>query len=257
MNSISTSNILAEIENLSLSYNLSFYQNDSLREVFIGMMKNPLSFYFRKFSQHLVLDNISFTIANGDRIGILGVNGAGKTSLCRVLAGMYQPSKGSVKTFGETRAIFDTSVGILEDLTGRENARLLIELMYPTLNSQEKEEILIDCLNFSELGKFLDIPFKKYSKGMQSRLCLSLISARATDLLILDEVFDGADEFFREKISKRVIEMINASGSVIFVSHTPDQIMQTCNRLIVLDQKKIVYDGDVNNGISFYKGLHQ
>jgi ABC-type polysaccharide/polyol phosphate transport system ATPase subunit len=124
--------------------------------------------------------------------------------------------------------------------------------MYPTLSSSEKKDIIEDAINFSELNEFIDIPYNKYSKGMQSRLCLSLISARPGDLLVLDEVFDGADQFFKEKITKRVVSMIKSSGASFIVSHNPEHLRTTCNRLIVIDNKKIVFDGGIEEGINFY-----
>lgn len=257
MNSTSHSKVIAKVNNLTLSYKLNQHSSDSLKESFIKVMSSPFSTIFNKYDQHLVLDNISFNINEGDRIGLLGVNGVGKTSLCRIISGMFNPTKGEININGEVRAIFDTSIGILEDLTGRENATILMELMFPTLDKETKKKFINEALEFSELNDFLDIPFKKYSKGMQARLCLSLISCTGSDLLILDEVFDGADTFFKEKIAKRVLKMINNSGAVIFVSHSADQIKQTCNRLIVIDNKKICYDGEVDKGIEHYLELYR
>jgi ABC-type polysaccharide/polyol phosphate transport system ATPase subunit len=185
----------------------------------------------------------------------LGVNGAGKSSLCRCIAGMYKPTTGSVEVFGETRAVFNTNIGIQPDLTGRENAELLTQFLYPGLSKNDAKELINDAINFSELGRFIDAPFRLYSNGMQTRLSLSLVSARPTDLLILDEVFDGADTFFKEKISLRVQKMIQLSGAALFVSHSPDQVLKVCNRAIVLDQAQIVFDGEPSEALNFYKKM--
>src|SRR5262249_15637671 len=153
------------------------------------------------------------------------------------------PTSGKVTVRGRTRAIFDTSVGIFPELTGRENARILVQFMYPD-EYRQHDEIIEESLEFSELGKFVDMPFKMYSNGMQARLCLSLVSAVAPDLLILDEVFDGADKFFRAKISGRVVRLIEDSGAVIFVSHSMDQLAKVCTRVIYLRENKLFFDGD-------------
>src|SRR5256885_10895379 len=101
------------------------------------------------------------------------------------------PNSGKIQVMGQARAVFDTHVGIHPELTGRENAWLLAEFLYPEL--EDKQSIVDEALEFSELGKFVDLPFRLYSNGMQTRLCLSVVTARPSDLLILDEVFDGAD----------------------------------------------------------------
>ena len=131
------------------------------------------------------------------------------------------------------------------------SADILYEFLFPNLGS-EKKQIIEEALQFSELGDFLDVPYKFYSNGMQTRLCLSLISALPSELLILDEVFDGADQFFRKKISARVKNMIEKSGVVVFVSHSNEQILEVCNRVIILSHGRIVFDGLPQEGIDKY-----
>jgi len=255
MISTSKSDYIARVENVSYSHDLQYHGNQTLRESFISLFNAPFRKLVSQKEHHIIFDNISFDLKKGEILGVLGVNGIGKTTLCRLLANFYTPSKGQIHVTGEIRAIFDTSVGIIEELTGRENAMMLVELMYPHLSKVEKAEIIEDAIEFSELKEFIDVPYNKYSKGMQSRLCLSLISSRPGDLLILDEVFDGADQFFKEKISKRVVSMIQKSGASFIVSHNPEHLRQTCNRVIIIDNKKIVFDGDVEEGINFYNHI--
>lgn len=257
MNSTYTSsNEILSIEDLDIHYQYDLYQSFNLRDKFIRFINNPVSQIMSKKHIKRVLVNLNLKINKNERVGILGVNGAGKTTLCRAICGMYYPNKGKITIQGKVRAIFDTSVGIVTELTGRENAVLLSHLIYPELDKRTRANFVEDAIEFSELGEYIDVPFQSYSKGMQARLCLSLISCKESDLLILDEVFDGADEFFQKKIAARVLKMINNSGAVIFVSHSPDQIRQSCNRLIVLDKNNIAYDGGVEDGILFYKSLH-
>ena len=125
--------------------------------------------------------------------------------------------------------------------------------MYPS--ESNRKALVEEALIFSELGQFLDIAYKFYSKGMQARLCLSLVSSKPCDVIILDEVFDGADIFFREKLSKRILKMIKESGAALFVSHSPEQVHEVCNRVILLDGGKIIFDGDVITGIERYRAL--
>ncbi len=254
--SLSSSSI-ASIQGLNLVYEVDHYRNQSVRDLFIGLIGSPLETLKSRQKYYHVLEDINIEVLDGDRIGLIGINGAGKTSLCRCIAGMITPDKGSVKVSGKIRAIFDTGIGVVPDLTGRENAEIITSLLYPEVSFEERKKIIENSLEFSELGDFLDVPYLKYSKGMQTRLSLSLVSARGCDLLILDEVYDGADIFFQEKVSKRVLKMIQDSGAVIFVSHSIDQVKAACNRLIILDKSRVIYDGSVESGILLYKQLIQ
>lgn len=255
MNSSLSSEKIASIKNVNLVYKIDHFKNQSVRDLFINFINSPLDALHSKEKYYHVLKDINFEIHRGERVGILGINGAGKTSLCRCIAGMIQPNEGKIEVNGEIRAIFDTAVGIVPELTGKENAEVISVLLYPEIDFTERKRIVSESLEYSELGEFIDVPYLKYSKGMQTRLSLSLVSAKGCDLLILDEVYDGADIFFQEKVSKRVLKMIEDSGAVIFVSHSLDQIEKVCNRLIVLNSAQIVYDGNVSEGIRIYRNL--
>lgn len=253
MSSIFESSAVLDIQNLNIFFDLDYHYVASVRERFIEIAQNPLRLFSSPDDKLHVLKDINLKLNRGERLGILGVNGSGKTTLCRCISGMYSPTRGTVNINGEVRAIFDTAVGIIPELTGRENAYLLSRFIFPHISHEERRKIVEEALDFTELGHFLDTPYRTYSKGMQARLSLSIISSKPTDLLILDEVFDGADEFFQAKISKRVLDMIHNSGSVIFVSHSPNQIVQACNRAIFIKDGKIVYDGKPEEAIKVYR----
>ena len=239
MNSTSTSNAVLEIKNLSITYKTSLFHGRSLRDAFVEMFTSPLKFLMRRPHSLNLLKDINLTLNRGDRLGVVGINGCGKTSLCRAIAGMHG-TQSAIKLHGDLRAIFDTSVVVQPELTGKENAQILISL------------IIEEALEFSELGEFKNSAFKYYSKGMMARLFLSVVSARPCDLLILDEVFNGADEFFNEKITKRVKSMIEKSGAVIFISHSADLIKEVCNKIVVIDKQQIAFTGNVEEGLKFY-----
>ena len=242
---------LIEVKNVGLTFPAHIHKSGSVRDVFVKTVMHPLESLFRAPQMLEVLSGVDLSVHQGDRIALIGVNGAGKTSLCRTIAGFYHPTRGEVRLHGKVRAIFDTIVGIYPELTGRENARILVHFLYPDL--ENFEELLSEALDFSELGRFLDTPFKFYSNGMQARLCLSVLTIQGTDILVLDEVFEGADQFFREKISKRVLKLIDASGAVIFVSHSEEQLLRVCNRAVVIQSGKVGFDGPVNEGLAFYR----
>lgn len=250
MSSTDTSKLLLKVSQVGLDYPMNLYKHRGLRDVFVENVLSPWKAFSQPRDMLPVLRDVSFELKDGDRLGLLGINGAGKTTLCRVMCGMIRPPVGKVTANGRVEAIFDVATGIMPELTGRENAHLIARLFYSSI--EVPKGLVEEALEFSELGVFLDAPFKTYSRGMQARLALSLVSATPSDVLILDEVFDGADMFFRTKIAARMKRKIEASGAVVFVSHAVEQISDLCNRVILLDRGKLVFDGGVEEGLALY-----
>jgi ABC-type polysaccharide/polyol phosphate transport system ATPase subunit len=248
-----TKKILLNIQNLNLAFPLRLITSSTLKDVFISTMMGPFSKKFERGS-YPVLKEIDLKIYEGDRIGLIGVNGAGKSTLCRCISGYYQPRTGKITRNGNIRALFEPALGLYPELSGRENARILAEIYFQNYR-HELDQIIEESLEFSELKSFIDAPIKTYSKGMLVRLTLSILSARPADILILDEVFDGADEFFREKLSARLQKLIDSSGAVIFVSHYEAQIENICNRAIVMGEGKVLFDGEINAAYTLYRAL--
>lgn len=255
MTSTVASDSLLTVENLGVYFELEHFEHQGVRDVFVKALTHPVDFFFKEKELFHVLQDVSFEIKKGMRLGIIGVNGSGKTTLCRCLAGMMSAQQGRITTTADIRAIFDTGTGIQPELTGRENAMLLARLFFPL--ERDLLPIVNEALEFSELGHFVDVPFKQYSKGMQSRLILSLISAKTADILILDEVFDGADVFFQKKLADRMMKFIERAGATIFVSHSFDQIRQVCNQVMVIHQGRIVFLGEVEEGFEKYISLQK
>ncbi len=244
---------ILELKNLNVIFNLDLYRGEMIRDVFVRYISKPHNFLKSSNKKFHVLNNINLQVSDGDRVGVLGLNGSGKTTLCRTISGMYIPNSGTLKRQGSIRAIYDTNVGIQPELTGKENAYLLCRLLFTQID--DVDATVNEALKFSELGDFVDTPYRNYSKGMQARLCLSLISTQPAKLILLDEVFDGADTHFSKKVAARFLKMIEASGAVIFVSHDPGQIRNVCNKVIVMHRGKIEFSGDVEDGISFYNEI--
>ncbi|WP_164848541.1 ABC transporter ATP-binding protein [Halobacteriovorax sp. HLS] len=242
---------IISIHNFSFEYDVKFYKkNNDLRQLFVEIFTSPLKSFFDKNQKNYVLKDINLEVFSGDRVGILGVNGCGKTTLCRQLAGMGK--KNDFVLTKDLKAILNTDVAAFPELTGRENIEVLVNLLYMDKSSEERKKIIEDAVSFSDIDNFIDTPFKNYSKGMKARVFLSSISSTPSKLLILDEVFDGADTFFSEKIAVRVKKMIAASGAVLFVSHDLEKIKEICNRVIVLKDGEIIYDGSTIAGIKSY-----
>lgn len=258
MTSTTTSNgPILEVKDLHLSFDLELQKGHTVRDVFVNLLSNPIQSILGKKEIHPVLEDINFSLDVGEKVALIGENGSGKTSLCRCVAGMIVAQQGEIKRRGDIQAIFSTASAIHFSLTGRENAYLLGELIFPTLSKSQLKEVIEEALEFSELGKFLEAPFFTYSRGMQARLFLSVVTARPTELLILDEVYDGADEFFQVKMQERMNNVIADSGAVLFISHNAELVGQVCNRAIVLHERKFLYDGkNVPKALAVYKSLH-
>jgi ABC-type polysaccharide/polyol phosphate transport system ATPase subunit len=250
---MSHSSDIVRVDRMNLVFHVDVHRSWTWRDAITRMTRDPAAFLALEKDRLHVAKDLTFTIKRGETVGLMGVNGVGKTSLCRCIAGMYRPNSGSVLVKGRVRAIFSTAIGIQPELTGQENARLLAQLMFP--EEKNLDELVKEALDFSDLGKFVDVPYRLYSNGMQARLCLSLISSRPSDFLILDEVFDGADNKFKEKVSVRVLKMVKQSGACMFVSHSPDQVRRICTRLIVLHHSVIAYDGPVEEGLEFLNAI--
>lgn len=244
--------IVLDIRHLSLSFqrNLSF--NNSLRDLFVNCFK--ISKHPDKQESFNVLDNISFSLHRGERLGLLAKNGTGKSTLCRCISGRYEPTRGTISYHGQLRVLFESSLAFYPELSGRENMKILAEIFYSSYyNAAEISKIIEESIAFSELHKLIDAPLKSYSKGMLLRLSMSVLSARPADLLILDEVFDGADEFFRAKLTARIKNLIEESGAVILVSHYENQILEVCNRVLVMKDGHIIFDGSPQEAFEVYR----
>ncbi len=244
-------NFELKVENFSITYEPNHIGNSSLRDKFIQLVRKPFGMFFEPKENLLVLDRISFEVKEGDIVGLIGVNGVGKTSLCRYLSGIIKTRE--IQFTGEARAIFDTNIALYPNLSGYENTLILAELFYDNCDANEKKKIIEEAIEFSELKEFIHMPINQYSRGMKARLYLSLATARPVDLIILDEIFGATDQFFDKKIALRINKLIKESGAAIIVSHNLEDIKLYCNKLIVLSNKKIRFNGSVDQGIVFYQ----
>lgn len=242
-----------QVQGVGLSYDLELFPRASFRDQFVGLLTRGSKFNAKKKVE--ALSNVSLEIHDGERVAVLGRNGSGKSSFCRVLAGLIPSSTGSIVTRGRVRAIFESQLAIQPELTGRENAHFMTGFLFPELSKSKCAAIVEEALAFADIDEFLDAPFRTYSFGMQTRLGLSVLSTTPSEILILDEVFQGADAGFQRRISERFMKVIRHSGAVVFVSHSPEEVRSVCNRAIVLDQGRLVFDGDVEQGLSLYQSL--
>ena len=244
---------LLEIQSLDLAYSARFFKQTSIKDTFISAFKSPLAFLVNKEKTRPVLKNLNFKVDRGDRVALVGINGSGKTSLCRCIAGTLKPNNGIIKQNCSARVIMQTDCFFFPELTGEENAYILAEFLYQDFPATKRKEIVEESLDFSGLGNFRHSPVETYSMGMKSRLSLSLATAHPQELLVLDEVYTHADEFFQQKIRERFKNQIKSSGAVIIVSHYEKDLMELCNRGVVLQDGEIKYDGSVETALRAYR----
>jgi lipopolysaccharide transport system ATP-binding protein len=198
------------------------------------------------------LDGLSFSLKDGDRVGLLGHNGAGKSTLLRLLSGVYSPSSGTAYIKGEVGSLIDISLGIDPEATGRENIYLRGGLLGMT--KSKITEKLDEIIDFSELGDFVDMPLRTYSTGMHLRLAFAVSTIVSSEILLMDEWLSVGDEGFKHKAESRMTELVRATNILVIASHSLDLIMQTCNRVIWLEHGKIVMDSDPETVANAYFG---
>ena len=198
------------------------------------------------------LENLSFTLNDGDRVGLLGHNGAGKSTLLRLLSGVYAPTHGTAEIKGEIGSLIDISLGIDPEATGRENIFLrgaLLGMSKADLSSRIEE-----IIDFSELGDFADMPLRTFSTGMHLRLAFAVSTIVRPEILLMDEWLAVGDEGFKHKAEQRMREMVQSTNILVLASHARDLIMHTCNRVLWLEHGGIRMDGKPEEVLPAYFG---
>ena len=176
------------------------------------------------------LNKINLEVREGDAVGVFGHNGSGKTTLLRTIAGVYEPSCGSIETKGNIRCLLSLGVGAEPTLTGRENLTRL-GLLHGFAET-EIQELVDEVIDFSELNDFIDLPMRTYSSGMIMRLFFSLLTAKSTEILLMDEFFATGDESFTRKALPRIEGLLQSSKIMIFASNSHQLLDKYCNRFV-------------------------
>jgi ABC-type polysaccharide/polyol phosphate transport system ATPase subunit len=241
-------NIAIKVEDLSMEFTLNHEKIDNIKEYFIKFIKREI-----KQQKFLALDNVSFSLDKGDRLGIVGLNGAGKSTLLKIIAGVMKPTRGSIHVNGKIAPLLELGAGFDPNYTGKENIFLNGSILgYSKEFIQNKFD---EIAEFSELGKFLDIPIKNYSSGMKSKLGFSVATIVEPDILILDEVLSVGDVKFRKKSGDKIKSLFNSGVTVLLVSHSIGQVRDLCNRAIWLENGKIIMEGSANDVCDAYEDI--
>ena len=238
--------VAIKIDHVSMKFNLSSEKVDNIKEYVIKMLKKELM-----FQEFWALKDINFTIRKGDRVGVMGLNGAGKSTLLKICSGVLKATNGTVTTNGKIAPLLELGAGFDRQYTGAENIYLYGAML--GFSKEFLEEKYDEIVEFSELGEFINVPVKNYSSGMRARLGFSVATIVEPEILILDEVLSVGDAKFRKKCEKRIQSMFDKGVTVLFVSHSTNQVLNICNKGVLLDQGRLIAKGDVEDVVSFYE----
>lgn len=229
---------IIEVEHVTMKFNLMEEKVDSLKEFIVKFIKGNL-FY----NEFVALNDVSFTVNKGDVLGLIGLNGAGKSTMLKIIAGVLRQSSGKVKIHGNIAPLIEVGAGFDPELTARENVYLNGAILG---HSKEfLEEHFQNIIDFAELQQFVDVPVKNFSSGMYARLGFAIATEVKPDILIVDEVLSVGDYQFQKKCEDRINQMIKLGTTVILVSHSLELIKSICNKVVWLEHGLVKSFGTV------------
>lgn len=234
-----------EVKNVSMGYRVDSNRVNTLKEWAVTKLKRQLHYeYF------WALTDVSFDVERGDVVGIIGRNGAGKSTILKLISGLFKPTKGTIETHGRVVPMLELGSGFDPELTGRENIFLNGAILgYTEQFLNEQYESILD---FSELREFIDRPIKTYSSGMMMRLAFSVATIVRPEILIVDEILAVGDEAFQRKSHAKMMELMHGGATVLYVSHNLNQIRELCNKVVWLDHGKVVMQGETDKVCDAY-----
>lgn len=236
---------MIEVKNVKMKFTMSDEPLNSLKEVFTKAISGKL-----KFNEFLALNDVSFNVEKGETLGLVGTNGAGKSTTLKVISGILKPTEGSVTVRGNIVPMLELGAGFDLELTGRENIFLNGAVLgYSKEYLQSKYDEIVE---FAEIKEFIDMPIRNYSSGMMARLAFSIASVVQPEILIVDEILSVGDVKFQEKSLNRMKELMGGGATVVFVSHSIDKIREMCNHVVWLDHGKVVMYGKANEVCDAY-----
>ena len=233
-------------EHVSLCYRMTYDRVKSMKEYVVQLLKGKV-----RYEEFWALKDLSFEVRKGEVLGIVGHNGAGKSTLLKVISGILKPARGSVTVNGVVAPMLELGSGFDFDLTGRENVFLNGAIL--GFSEQFLKGKYEEIVEFSELGQFIDVPLRNYSSGMVARLAFSVASVVRPDILIVDEVLSVGDADFQEKSKKRMLELMGGGTTVLFVSHSLEQVRAMCDRVLWLEHGEMKMLGEAQRVCDAYQ----
>ncbi|MDR6552203.1 ABC transporter ATP-binding protein [Paenibacillus qinlingensis] len=241
-----------KFNNVGLKFQLYKDKGITLKETLINLFKKR-NYY--KNSDFWALKDMSFEISSGQRVGIIGNNGAGKSSLLKLLTKIYEPTTGEIVCQGKVAPLIELGAGFNPELSGYENIFLNGAIMGKS--KKEMQKLADNIIKFAELEEFIHTPIKYYSTGMYMRLAFTIATEISPEILIIDELFAGGDINFIDKAKARLDKIIDESQIVIMVSHSLDLVQKLCNRVILVEKGRILLDGEPKEVCDYYINLNK
>lgn len=240
------------LNNVSLQYDLHFDRTNSIKEFFVNLVLRK-KFVEKKKGTFLALNKVNLTVNHGERVGIIGRNGAGKSSLLKVISGIYKPSDGWINVEGHIQPLIEIGAGFNPEFTGRENIFLNGYML--GFNRKQIKSKIDEIIEFSELQEFIDVPIKYYSSGMSVRLAFTIATMIEPEILIFDEMLSAGDAAFLEKAQMRMKALLDRAKIMVIVSHDMSIISNLCTRVLVVEGGEIIFDGETQKAIDYYSTL--
>lgn len=239
------SRTMIEANDVTMRFRMNSDRIMSLKEFVTTALRGKL-----EYQEFTALDHVSFQVEKGETLGLIGRNGAGKSTMLKIISGILKPTTGSVVCRGNVVPMLELGSGFDMDLTGRENIFLNGAILgYSEAFLLEKYDEIVD---FSELGGFIETPIRNYSSGMLARLAFSIATVVKPEILIVDEILSVGDAAFQEKSRKRMMELMGGGTTVLFVSHDIGQIREMCWRVVWLEQGKMRMSGEASEVCDVY-----
>lgn len=241
------SKTMIEVSNVTMRFHMNADKIMSLKEFVTTALRGKL-----EYKDFTALENVSFSVQKGETLGLIGHNGAGKSTMLKVISGILKPTEGSVTCHGNIVPMLELGSGFDFDLTGRENIFLNGAILgYSEAFLKEKYD---EIVAFSELGEFIEMPIRNYSSGMMARLAFSIATVVKPEVLIVDEILSVGDADFQAKSRARMMELMGGGTTVLFVSHSLDQIREMCSRVVWLEHGKVQMVGAAGEVCDAYGG---
>lgn len=221
--------VMVDVDHVTIRFNLSNQKVDNLKEYFVKLLKKQLM-----FQEFFAVKDVSFKVHAGEAWGLIGTNGSGKSTMLKAISGILAPYKGSITVNGSVAPLIELGAGFDQELTAREN----IFLNGCVLGHTEKfmKEHFDEIVDFAEIHQFLDSPLKNYSSGMRARLGFSIATMVKPDILIVDEILAVGDYKFRQKCEKRMKELLSGGTTLLYVSHSIDEVKRLCDHALWIDK---------------------
>ena len=226
---------------------LYFPQTKNLASGLLNLLRRNDKFATNQFK---ALDNVSLEVKQGEVLGIIGRNGSGKSTIVRAMSGIYRPDVGQIRVRGRSTLLAGVSVGLNPNLNGRENVHLYGSILGH--NRETMDEMMEKIIDFSEIGEFIEQPLRTYSAGMRARLGFAIASAIQPEVLLIDEVLGVGDQQFKKKSKQRILELVEATGTVVIVSHSFGLMEEICDRIALIHKGRLADIGDPKKVIATY-----